>query len=243
MLFEKHDLFVDDNEAPPPDPFENVYDDHSISSFHAPQDLPDTTEGLVPSFDLVEGVPKTSQIRIIFEKCDLFVDDNEAPPPDPFENVYDDDSLSDTTEGLVTSFDLEEGVPKTSRIPSILNGRISFKGSGLEIVNIEVDYTDDDSGLEKKMQFIIKSLPDGINYSDFFTMMNFSDVIQSVLYFSQQARKSPPTHITINVSPVTYWIMFERCQLEVDNNEAPPPEPFDLVEQCDDREDSSYGMN
>ncbi|KAL0631812.1 hypothetical protein Q9L58_009322 [Maublancomyces gigas] len=223
ILFEKYDLFVDDNEAPTPDPFDNVHDDNSLSFFHTPKDLPDTADGLVPSFKLEEDVPKPLQIpstpvaaRIIFENSDLFVDDNEAPLPDPFDNVYDDHSLS--------PFHAPQDI---------------FEESEPNVVQISFDYVDE-AGEKRSTRFIFKGLPEGMNVMDFSRIIDF---LESVVHFIKQTGKGPPTDITIDVSPVTSQIIFEQNQLEVDDNEAPPPEPFDLVEQGDERVDPGYATN
>lgn len=136
--------------------------------------------------------------RILFEKCDLFVDDDEASLPDSFDCV-DENSF-----------------------------RPPFKKR---------------HGLEGKMiKIVLKGLPHGMNIRDF-SMNNFPDVVKSVLGFITRVGKDLPRHITINISPLTSRIMFKKSQLEVDDNEATPPEPFDLAEQYDDREYSGHGTN
>lgn len=137
---------------------------------------------------------------MLFEKWELFVDDNEAPLPDPFD-YSDHNSPSPTPKG-------KEPDPGGRRICVAIGG-----------------------------------LPDGVSITDFTDMVNLNHVIISVLLVIKYQGKGLPAHIIFNVSPVTAWIMFEKGDLEVEDNEAPLPEPFDLIKQCDGREDSGYGTN
>lgn len=212
MLFEKWELFVDDNEAPLPDPFdyfghdggpwlplgEEELDPEGGCNCVAVGGLPDgmSVTEFTDMVNSTEMCSPSAHPRMLFEKWQLFVDDNEAPLPDPFDYSDHDNSLSPPPKG-------KEPDPEA-----------------------------------RCLSVVIVGLPDGVSARDFIDMVNLTEVVVGIHLVIKSQGKGPPAHIIFNVSPVTARIMFEKGELGVDDNEAPLPEPFDLVKQCDEGEDS-----
>lgn len=161
--------------------------------------------------------------RVLFEKWELFVDDNEAPLPDPFD-------CSDHSSPELFVDDNETPLPD------------SFDNSNHYNPNPTPKVKEPDPE-GRCICVAIGGLPDGVSITDFTDMVNLNQVIISVLLVIKYQGKAPPAHIIFNVFPVTSWIMFEKGDLEVEDNEAPLPEPFDLIKQCDGTEDSGYGTS
>lgn len=161
--------------------------------------------------------------QMLFEKWELFVDDNEAPLPDPFDcsGRSSPELFVDDNEALLSDpFDCSS---------------CSSSSSASEVQEPDPE--------GKCLSVGVCGLPDGVSVTDFADIVNLTDVIMGVLLVTKLQGKDPPAHIIFNVSPVTAWIIFKKGDLEVDDNEASLPEPFDLIKQCDGREDSGYGTN
>lgn len=214
IQFEKSKLSVDEVEAPLPHPFDYVEENSFRQPFKGEERALEyerlsvirgllngiSVAGLARLINLLGIARSIVTPRVTFKKCELEVDENEAPPPDPFDYVDDSKSLPSTNEpqdfpgtteglglGLVPSIKVEECAPKPPRIPSAPDG-----------------------------------LPNGMNVQDLSEIIDLLD---------------------IGIGRATPQIIFKKCELEVDDDEAPPPEPFDLVEQCHGRENSGYGTN